>query len=478
MLVFVAISLTVLAASIGALAPDNPQRPVARRDAIAITASIGTLLTTATTTSKNANAAVDVAVNTDAALSSGTSRESLQDGIDMDKINAARSNAGSPQETITSKTIVPNSNPAPILSIRGGLKGKSAIKIPRVGFSFYKTPPDQAARCTSLALRTGVKHLDLGTQYNSNDEVAKSLKKYLNSGISGLKLEKEEKPELLEVLDTTRSVGAQMAVLTESAGGSQNTLSPALDGSAGRRGRREQLFISHKISNDEQSTDPVAVRRAVKKAIATLGCTYLDMVSIHSPLTDSARRIETYKTLLNLRDAGFVKAVGVCNYGLSPLKEIAAADLELPAVNQLELSPFNRHKDVVDWCDKSGIAIACGAWSKLSSTDGPTEGWDVLSKIAQQKGMTKAQVLVRWSLQKGYICVPRSASASKVERLAIAENSYGGVNRKEGSYVLSAGEMETLDGLDVSYKAGRLGRRDGWNDSDVTGPDWDPTDYS
>jgi 2,5-diketo-D-gluconate reductase A len=180
---------------------------------------------------------------------------------------------------------------------------------------------------------------------------------------------------------------------------------------------------------------------------------------------------------LNLRDSGFAKTVGVCNYGLGALKEIAAANLELPAVNQLELSPFNAHKDVVDWCNKYGVAIACGTWSKLSSSDGLTEGWGVLSKVAKQKGMTKAQVLVRWSLQKGYICVPRSASASKVERLAISENSYGGVNRKEGAFVLTPEEMEILDGLDISYTAGKLGRRDGWEDSDVTGPNWDPIDY-
>jgi diketogulonate reductase-like aldo/keto reductase len=169
--------------------------------------------------------------------------------------------------------------------------------------------------------------------------------------------------------------------------------------------------------------------------------------------------------------------VGVCNFGLSALKEIAAADLELPAVNQLELSPFNAHVDVVDWCNKYGIAVTCGSWSRLSGADGPSEGWDVVSKIAQKKGMTKAQVLVRWSLQKGYICVPRSATASKVERIAIAENSYGGVNKDDGSCILTAEEMSLLDGLDVSYKAGKLGRRDGWEDSDVMGPDWDPTDF-
>ena len=125
-------------------------------------------------------------------------------------------------------------------------------------------------------------------------------------------------------------------------------------------------------------------------------------------------------------------------------------------------------------CAHSGARL--WSWSKLSSATSPAEGWDVVAKLAQSKGMSKAQVLVRWSLQKGYLCVPRSASSSKVERLAIADNSYGGVNAN-GGFVLSADEMKLLDGLDTSYKAGVLGRRDGWEDDDVTGPDWDPTDF-
>jgi aryl-alcohol dehydrogenase-like predicted oxidoreductase len=66
--------------------------------------------------------------------------------------------------------------------------------------------------------------------------------------------------------------------------------------------------VSHKISNTEQSTEKTSVRRAVKSAIATLGTGYLDLVSIHSPLTDTQKRLETYTALLELRDSGFVKS--------------------------------------------------------------------------------------------------------------------------------------------------------------------------
>lgn len=370
-------------------------------------------------------------------------------------------------------------DPPPILSLL--IKSESTptpttLNIPRVGYSFYKTAPDKVERCTALALRSGVTHLDVATQYESNAEIGKTIRTYLRSGRT--KLATEERPELLELADAAyKFQTARMNVRAKKRGSAR---------------RREELFLSHKISNEEQSTDPEKVRRTVLETIDTLGVDYLDMVSIHSPLTNSEKRLATYRALLDLqgtKSSSSVRSVGVCNYGLGPLKEIVAAGLPLPAVNQLELSPFNAHKDVVEWCNKNGVAVSCSAWSKLSGASGPSEQWDVLSQIASKKRLTKAQVMVRWSLQKGYICVPRSGCGSKIERVAIVENSYGGeavlrngkistssgVARGENA-MLTPEEMTTLDGLDINYKAGKLGRRDGWGDGDVKGDTWDPTD--
>jgi diketogulonate reductase-like aldo/keto reductase len=408
--------------------------------------------------------------------------------------------------TTTTTTIVPVRDPPPLLPIRGGIGGRSTLRIPRVGHSLYKTRPEDVGRCVGLALRCGVRHFDTATQYGSDAEARTAFGRYLdgggkerkNGGSSRMTTD-EETPELLRVLDDADSASRRQAERTM--GYYRSTPPPNIDGSAGRRARREGLFVSHKLSNDEQSTDVASVKRKVREAISRLGVGYLDMVMIHSPLTDAGRRVGTYRALLELRDAGFVRSVGVCNYGIGPLEELRdlvggggsnAVD-DLPALNQLEMSPFNAHVDVVRYCDAHGISIGCSAWSKLSGVDGPGEGWAVLSDLAKSKGMTKAQLLVRWSLQKGYVCVPRSGSSSKVERVAIAENSYGGVNPAAAaavtdesddgdatssyrSFVLTDGEMKLLDGLDAGYKAGKLGRRDGWEDGDVVGPDWDPTD--
>lgn len=83
----------------------------------------------------------------------------------------------------------------------------------------------------------------------------------------------------------------------------------------------------------------------------------------------------------------------------------------------------------------------------------------------------KAQVLVRWAFQHEYLSVPRSASTSKIERLAIAENSYEGVKH----FLLSQAEMEVLDALDEQLPVGRLGITDGWLATDIRDEYWDPT---
>lgn len=448
-------------------------------------------------------------VTTSVTLLLSESASSIDDqAVDMERINSARMSISSqpkpsvPGLNVVGKersTIKPSISQTPLLAIKSGREGKSTINIPRVGFSMYKTSYEEAGKCVALALRGGVRHFDIGTSYGSNGEIAdQPFKLYLDSGMVGLKSYfKGEDEEVLNALD-------EAAVLSK--------LPSTPDGSIGRGARRSQLFISHKLSNEEQSTSILDVKRRVKQTISDLNLGYLDMVSMHSSLTDKERRSATYLALLELRDGGFIKSVGVCNYGVKALAELADTvktrdmvgimdsasklgydvksnkleDLsslvgydnskDLPAVNQIELSPFNMHKDIVAWCDKHGVAVGCSAWSKLSGANGPADGWATLSELATKKGMTKAQLLVRWSLQKGYVCVPRSGSKSTAQKLAIAENSYGGASRLQ-SFAISDEEMRILDALDVGYEAGRLGRKDGWDDKDVTGPEWDPTEF-
>ena len=224
-----------------------------------------------------------------------------------------------------------------VLTLPATQKKSQKIRIPRVGYSFYKTDPQMVQTCLDLALDAGVRHFDVATMYQSNEHIGKALftlmKKY------SLK--------------------------------------------------RRDICLAHKLSNEEQSVNGGDVQRAVRQAMSELGVSYLDVCYIHSPLTSSDRRLATYKSLCDLQTLGVIHAVGVCHYGIPALNEILASGCPPPSIIQLELSPFNQHKDVVQWAKTHGSAISCAAWSKLSSIDGPQEGWAILSRIAKDKGVTK-----------------------------------------------------------------------------------------
>lgn len=268
---------------------------------------------------------------------------------------AAASILGSPSNANLLKIgdIIGNEDSRLSLSIATETKGILLMSVPKIGYSLYNTDAGQAENCVQLALQAGYRHFDVAAQYGTNEQVGKVLRSYLTGTTSSF---------------TT-------ADLTQ-------------------RERRSELFISHKISNDEQSTNRLNVKNAVKKQMSQLSVRYLDLCYVHSPLTDPDRRLATYAALLELQDEGVVKAIGVCNYGVNPLSkyglameclcvaifciqaisahktpadEIINAGYAPPSVIQLILSPFNQHKDVVGWAKDHGSVMSCNAWSKLSS---------------------------------------------------------------------------------------------------------------
>ncbi|KAL7563340.1 hypothetical protein ACA910_014185 [Epithemia clementina (nom. ined.)] len=331
------------------------------------------------------------------------------------------------------------------------LPRSNSVFLPRIGYSLYKTVPEQVSEGVALALVAGVRHFDCASQYGTNAEVGRVLKEYIQTG----KVETRDGT----IIATATSTTPQQ--------------------------RRNGLFLTHKVSNSDQSLSKTELQRDVlEQARVLVGGTsktgggnknnrkpLLDLVMVHSPLTDKNRRISTHAALCELLDQGKIGAVGVCHFGVTPLQELVDAGLPAPSVIQLELSPFNQHADVAAWAAAHDSLLSCAAWSKLSSNDGPIQGWDILGSIAKERGMTKQQVLIRWAIQRGYLCVPRSSSQYKIERQAIQENSWDATK----DFVLSDKEMTILNGLDEKIPAGQLGVKDGWEESDIVDRKWDPT---
>jgi diketogulonate reductase-like aldo/keto reductase len=302
-----------------------------------------------------------------------------------------------------------------------------------------------------FALAAGVRHFDVATQYGTNEQVGQVLQDYMVRGTRALNI-------------TTPS---------SSINNNEESLLLVKPPRTATQ-RAQELFLTHKVSNAEQATlSPSELQANLQSQAKVLGKPVLDLVMLHSPLSDNNRRLQAYAALCDYVTQGKAKAVGVCHFSVAHLDQLVQAGLPPPHVIQLQLSPFNTHADVVAWAASHGSQVECAAWSKLSGTTGPAEGWAKVAEVAATKGITKQKVLIRWALQKGYSCVPRSSAQYKVERAAIRENAWIS-NCCDGKF-LSDTELALLDSLNEHYPAGKLGVTDGWETADMINDKWDPT---
>lgn len=202
---------------------------------------------------------------------------------------------------------------------------------------------------------------------------------------------------------------------------------------------RADLFVTTKLWNDDHGYD--STLRACERSLAALALDYLDLYLVHWPVPDQRRA--TWRAMEHLLAQGRCRAIGVSNYMPRHLDELLSDAQVPPAINQFEIHPFLQQRVVVEHCRAMGIAVA--AYSPL--TKGRRLGDPTLVAIAQRVGRTPAQVLLRWSLQKGYIVVAKSAARTRIEE-----------NRGAQEFVLDAMTMAELDALE-----------------DGTRTAWDPT---
>ncbi|KAI1789489.1 Aldo/keto reductase [Ganoderma leucocontextum] len=207
---------------------------------------------------------------------------------------------------------------------------------------------------------------------------------------------------------------------------------------------RSQLYITSKIQNDEHGYEKTLA--AVDDSLKKFGFDYLDYMLIHSAMSDKPTRLATWKALVEAKAAGKVRSIGVSNYGVKHIEEIREAGLELPDINQIELQPLNQQKEIVDYCKKHVIFIE--AYAPLMRAQ-----WDVpaILEAAKKHNKSPAQVLVRWSLQRGFAPLPKSADPVRVVS-----------NAEVYDFELGAEDIAAIDALDRG-KDGTIT----WNPVDV-----------
>ncbi|HVO31127.1 MAG TPA: aldo/keto reductase [bacterium] len=271
------------------------------------------------------------------------------------------------------------------LTLRSTLTLNDGRAIPRLGLGVFQSPRGEETRAAVLAaLRAGYRHIDTARVYMNESDVGEAIRE---SGVP-----------------------------------------------------REEIWVTTKLWNDDHGYD--AALAAFEASRKRLGLEYVDLYLLHWPVP--RLRLESWRALETLRADGRARSIGVSNFMVRHLDELLAHAKTVPAVNQIELSPFLRQDDVVARCAKAGIALE--AYSPL--TKGARLDESHVVATAKKLGRSPAQVLIRWSLQKGFVVIPKSTREERIRE-----------NAAVFDFEIPAADMSALDGLDEGLHTG-----------------WDPTD--
>ncbi|RTL67466.1 MAG: aldo/keto reductase [Pseudonocardiaceae bacterium] len=255
------------------------------------------------------------------------------------------------------------------------------VEIPQLGFGVFLVPPGETKASVAEALRVGYRHIDTARIYDNEREVGEAI---AESGVP-----------------------------------------------------RDELFVTTKVWNADQGRD--ATLAALDASLERLGLDTLDLYLIHWPTPARDRYVDTFRALVELRDSGRVRSVGVSNFQVPHLQRVIDETGVVPSVNQVELHPNLTQEPLRAFHAEHGIATE--AWSPLAR-GGLLED-PVVGKIAAAHGRTPAQVILRWHLQLGNIVIPKSVTPSR-----IAENLdvFG--------FALSDDDVAALSALDTGSRIG------------------------
>jgi diketogulonate reductase-like aldo/keto reductase len=203
---------------------------------------------------------------------------------------------------------------------------------------------------------------------------------------------------------------------------------------------REEIFVTTKLWNSDHGYDQAL--RAFDKSMNRLALDYVDLYLIHWPV--ERLRKETWRAMEKIYRDGRCRSIGVSNYQISHLKELLDLAEEIPAVNQVEFSPFLYQKDLLEYCHAHHIRLE--AYSPLTRTTKFNNS--TIKKIATNYQKSPAQIMIRWVLQHEVIVIPKSSNREHIRE-----------NAAVFDFSISADDMRILDGLNQNYHIS-----------------WDPTD--
>lgn len=199
---------------------------------------------------------------------------------------------------------------------------------------------------------------------------------------------------------------------------------------------REELFLQDKLWNTQWGYE--AAREACKRSLKKLKTEYLDAYLIHYPATAGTEACwrdingENWRALEALYREGYVRAIGICNFGRVELEALLETAGIFPMIHQIECHPGMPQEEMISLCQEAGIHVE--ASSPLGN--GRILGHEALGRVAARHGKSAAQAALRWAVQKGLSVLPKSTQAGRLRE-----------NMDIFGFSLDQRDMEEIDGI-------------------------------
>ncbi|KAK0720152.1 NADP-dependent oxidoreductase domain-containing protein [Lasiosphaeris hirsuta] len=285
------------------------------------------------------------------------------------------------------------------------------------------TATDMLSRLVQLSNGLTTPQIHLGLYMMSGPETTRAVRSALDIGYRGF--------DCAQWYYNEREAGAAIRAFIAA---SSSTPAPV---------SRDDIFYTTKLRDNSTSYD--AVRKSIRRSVAACGLGHIDLFLLHSPHGGREARLASWRAVEDAVLAGEVRMGGVSNFGVRHVEELMAAGPRVcPVVNQIEVHPFNTQTAIRDVCAKHGIVVE--AYAPLARA--MRFGHPTVVEMSKAYGCTPAQLLLRWSIQHGFVTLPKSVKQARLV-----------ANADVGGFEISNQDLEVLDGLDEKL---------------VT--DWDPTD--
>lgn len=287
---------------------------------------------------------------------------------------------------------------------------------------------DEAMLQKKLVTEAEVRKFDFGTKTV-----------LLNSGytmpINGLGTYSLHNEECINAVKTALANGVRL-LDTASAYGNEREIGQAIRESMQELGiKREEIFVTTKIYPGNEMRNP---EQALQACLDRLDIGYVDLMLLHHP---DPNDVKAYQAMEKFVAQGKIRSIGLSNWYVAELERFLPQVKLMPALVQNEIHPYYQENDVIPYIQQHGIVVQ--GWYPLGGRGytAPLLNDPVITEIARAHGVSSAQVILRWNLQKGVVVIPGASNPDYIKE-----------NTQLYHFTLTAEEMARINALDRGEK--------------------------